>query len=199
MTRSMKAARKCTSPRPKAKSYTEDFVLTGSYNQKLCRPHSELTEWLSVHRLALHQPRTPKSDDPGIFWPLNEASTIYYRCVWAGLRLKRRSVLIPRVLASHHWTFVLIHKPIARTCSSSRTKQDYHCNNNLFEAFVWGICCSHWSSTIVFIEGSDRTLFEVAQSNIYCVNDPSAGSPTETLLRLLLPLNGQVWLSSQRR
>ena len=25
-----------------------------------------------------------------------------------------------------------------------------------------------------------------------CVNDPSAGSPTETLLRLLLPLNEQV-------
>jgi hypothetical protein len=25
------------------------------------------------------------------------------------------------------------------------------------------------------------------------VNDPSAGSPTETLLRLLLPLNDQVW------
>ena len=28
------------------------------------------------------------------------------------------------------------------------------------------------------------------------VNDPSAGSPTKTLLRLLLPLNGQVWTSS---
>ena len=26
-------------------------------------------------------------------------------------------------------------------------------------------------------------------------NDPSAGSPTETLLRLLLPLNDRVWLS----
>lgn len=26
----------------------------------------------------------------------------------------------------------------------------------------------------------------------FCVNDPSAGSPTETLLRLLLPLNGKV-------
>ena len=26
----------------------------------------------------------------------------------------------------------------------------------------------------------------------YRVNDPSAGSPTETLLRLLLPLNSQV-------
>ena len=28
-------------------------------------------------------------------------------------------------------------------------------------------------------------------------NDPSAGSPTETLLRLLLPLNVQVWSSFQ--
>lgn len=27
------------------------------------------------------------------------------------------------------------------------------------------------------------------------INDPSAGSPTETLLRLLLPLNDQVWTS----
>ena len=27
-------------------------------------------------------------------------------------------------------------------------------------------------------------------------NDPSAGSPTDTLLRLLLPLNNQVWRSS---
>jgi hypothetical protein len=29
------------------------------------------------------------------------------------------------------------------------------------------------------------------------VNDPSAGSPTETLLRLLLPLNSQVCVTSQ--
>ena len=29
-------------------------------------------------------------------------------------------------------------------------------------------------------------------------NDPSAGSPTETLLRLLLPLNDQVWSASQQ-
>ena len=28
-------------------------------------------------------------------------------------------------------------------------------------------------------------------------NDPSAGSPTETLLRLLLPLNDQVWPTFQ--
>jgi hypothetical protein len=30
------------------------------------------------------------------------------------------------------------------------------------------------------------------QPMFYLVNDPSAGSPTETLLRLLLPLNDQV-------
>jgi hypothetical protein len=30
-----------------------------------------------------------------------------------------------------------------------------------------------------------------------CGNDPSAGSPTETLLRLLLPLNDQVWATSR--
>ena len=30
-------------------------------------------------------------------------------------------------------------------------------------------------------------------------NDPSAGSPTETLLRLLLPLNDQVWSASQQK
>ena len=31
---------------------------------------------------------------------------------------------------------------------------------------------------------------------IFIGNDPSAGSPTDTLLRLLLPLNNQVWRSS---
>ena len=32
-----------------------------------------------------------------------------------------------------------------------------------------------------------------------CVNDPSAGSPTETLLRLLLPLSDKVYLTSHIR
>ena len=30
------------------------------------------------------------------------------------------------------------------------------------------------------------------------VNDPSAGSPTETLLRLLLPLNDKIYFTSRR-
>ena len=33
----------------------------------------------------------------------------------------------------------------------------------------------------------------------YCVNDPSAGSPTETLLRLLLPLSDKVYITSRSR
>ena len=31
----------------------------------------------------------------------------------------------------------------------------------------------------------------------WCDNDPSAGSPTETLLRLHLPLDDKVWRSSR--
>jgi hypothetical protein len=31
----------------------------------------------------------------------------------------------------------------------------------------------------------------------HCVNDPSAGSPTETLLRLLLPLSDKVYITSR--
>ena len=38
-----------------------------------------------------------------------------------------------------------------------------------------------------------RTKFKVW----ICANDPSAGSPTETLLRLLLPLSDKVYLTSQ--
>ena len=30
-----------------------------------------------------------------------------------------------------------------------------------------------------------------------CINDPSAGSPTETLLRLFLPLNDKVYTASR--
>ena len=36
-------------------------------------------------------------------------------------------------------------------------------------------------------------LFESIEIYAQYINDPSAGSPTETLLRLLLPLNHQVW------
>ncbi|KAL6253493.1 hypothetical protein P5V15_015339 [Pogonomyrmex californicus] len=39
---------------------------------------------------------------------------------------------------------------------------------------------------------------EMAEQDLRNVNDPSAGSPTETLLRLLLPLNDQVWSSSRQ-
>jgi hypothetical protein len=40
---------------------------------------------------------------------------------------------------------------------------------------------------------------KTACSKFFFNNDPSAGSPTETLLRLLLPLNDQVWSTSQQQ
>ena len=44
-------------------------------------------------------------------------------------------------------------------------------------------------------EPSPRGLVIFRDESPNIVNDPSAGSPTETLLRLLLPLNAQVWES----
>ena len=40
---------------------------------------------------------------------------------------------------------------------------------------------------------------DTIKANSGYVNVPSAGSPTETLLRLLLPLNDQVWSSSANK
>ena len=43
------------------------------------------------------------------------------------------------------------------------------------------------------------TLLRIVQrpkASVFKGNDPSAGSPTETLLQLLLPLNGKVWIGS---
>ena len=43
---------------------------------------------------------------------------------------------------------------------------------------------------------SNMDLFAMVLSSLSAsFNDPSAGSPTETLLRLLLPLNDRVWIA----
>jgi hypothetical protein len=48
-------------------------------------------------------------------------------------------------------------------------------------------------SEVIFLKGLTLSYDQLQlPSNGLCVNDPSAGSPTETLLRLLLPLNGKV-------
>ena len=49
-----------------------------------------------------------------------------------------------------------------------------------------------WHSGSQKITPSGNELFCDIYDTIRCANDPSAGSPTETLLRLLLPLSGKV-------
>ena len=44
-----------------------------------------------------------------------------------------------------------------------------------------------------------ETPFTPARGRRQIFNDPSAGSPTETLLRLLLPLSATVWSSFRQR
>lgn len=46
--------------------------------------------------------------------------------------------------------------------------------------------------------GQPTRGWDGTEQDLRNVNDPSAGSPTETLLRLLLPLNDQVWSSSRQ-
>ena len=44
---------------------------------------------------------------------------------------------------------------------------------------------------------NSREVISFQEQVLILDNDPSAGSPTETLLRLLLPLNDKVWTASR--
>ena len=55
----------------------------------------------------------------------------------------------------------------------------------------------HWPTRHGFPEPPARESTESPKVLDRCGNDPSAGSPTETLLRLHLPLNDKVWTSSR--
>ena len=55
--------------------------------------------------------------------------------------------------------------------------------------FTWGLEKKKTPSTSPYPKGKRKTCRFFFFFN---GNDPSAGSPTETLLRLLLPLNDQV-------
>ena len=46
---------------------------------------------------------------------------------------------------------------------------------------------------------NSREVISFQEQVLILDNDPSAGSPTETLLRLLLPLNAQVWSTSRQQ
>ena len=74
----------------------------------------------------------------------------------------------------------------------------------------WIFFFSHWAEAWTGLgqtyegenlETNARTTFETNTGECFCgyvcVNDPSAGSPTETLLRLLLPLSDKVYNTSQ--
>ena len=52
-------------------------------------------------------------------------------------------------------------------------------------------------ATILLSSLGSPPLFHLRLGCKYVDNDPSAGSPTETLLRLLLPLSDKVYLTSR--
>ncbi len=56
-------------------------------------------------------------------------------------------------------------------------------------------CTDEWRLGFV----QECTYSDRASTSQVITNDPSAGSPTETLLRLLLPLNDSVWSNSRHK
>jgi hypothetical protein len=68
-----------------------------------------------------------------------------------------------------------------------------------FRLFKTVVCGIHHEKTSTVHRGKWIWIHPVpaVRPGLRSVNDPSAGSPTETLLRLLLPLNGKVRISSR--
>ena len=60
---------------------------------------------------------------------------------------------------------------------------------------IWSWKISLWFQEVQLNYSSAPTI---NTTNFVISNDPSAGSPTETLLRLHLPLNDKVWENSSR-
>lgn len=94
-------------------------------------------------------------------------------------------------------------------CDTSPPARDYKCRqfsliaglcpsvNSKF-CFSLPLCFVFQSPTAASASSRDGTDDRSTEQDLRNVNDPSAGSPTETLLRLLLPLNDQVWSSSRQ-
>ena len=125
-----KTARTRTSPWPWIKSSTNDFELVrlilplGIWNQS-----TRIRVTLIVTCCGVTPPsRRNRSNWSYRYLPTYPAPKVSLH-IWAGFRLKRRSVLIPRMVASHHWPFDQAHKPNIRINCSSRTELNYHCND----------------------------------------------------------------------
>ena len=78
---------------------------------------------------------------------------------------------------------------VARTCMAFKERTT-SLNVNHFDPLEKIVHTVNSVHTIVGSKASHMLEFVYTPSESF--NDPSAGSPTETLLRLLLPLNGQV-------
>src|SRR4029434_5041217 len=85
----------------------------------LFRPHPDPVTNGSSHR----DPRAPATPDQ----PTHLGAWVSLRL--GGILTERRSVIIPQMVASHQWLLSQAHEPNVCTCGSSRTEQDYHCNN----------------------------------------------------------------------
>ena len=125
-----KTARIRTPPRPRIKSSTNDFEL-----ERLILPLGITSQSTRIRDTLIAKCTgvTPggcrnRTSPSYRYLPTYPAPKVSLH-VWAGFRLKRRSVLIPQVVASHHWPFDQARKPNTWINCSSRTELNYHCND----------------------------------------------------------------------
>ena len=80
-------------------------------------------------------------------------------------------------------------------------KHQYNLNQTSLTVNWWDKILLHvhkWLKVVLQMESGLKSRKDESVPQVYnFCNDPSAGSPTETLLRLLLPLNDQVWSTSR--
>lgn len=63
----------------------------------------------------------------------------------------------------------------------------------MIDSILYIPLCTEYTLEHIIYNCHKTKLKQFTWKIFWCGNDPSAGSPTETLLRLLLPLNDRVW------
>ena len=124
---------------------------------------------------------------------LNSAIRITYR-----ISLRSSSLLEPRYPLSRvvqRFVFFLVRKSSITKNVSTKLRKGVKYKK---KSPIDGKTSQSKQTVLSYAKPSNGLHYSAQRVDTWIrVNDPSAGSPTETLLRLLLPLNDQVWSTSR--
>ena len=112
---------------------------------------------------------------------------------------------LPKLNEFRGWQSISLQSHLSQTDSPARMNEHHSLCRHWTPDSTNHVCGSFHRSTTFqtpILHGAHNVLMMLEGAFQFEAfgnfNDPSAGSPTETLLRLLLPLNDQVWSSSRK-